>query len=380
MCMNETANASNTTQRSTEMKTFPSAGDLLASPSPSTGGDASDYTCSSSLDGSATSCEEEDSSRRSGLTPTPHAVHRRHKLLRRQSSMQEAGMHLTAGTIVSIAVVVFSLFFPFVSTPTAARETYQFAFWKYDPELSHFDNTLWTYGTDYFLAVCLLFLGASIKVTHPSFANAGWRSRGLLACYMFSVIAGGLAHQFYTTVEERNTLSFRLLWTVCVGTVAAASGFMGAAGTELLRLDHAQNPHETFLVPVIPDWFWVGYACSVTATVAYGGFSCHRPACDIFIAGITQFPSTFYVIGILFCQLRRYKRITNTMRIVGCIGFILNAPLLPLYPILVQYTDWSLASVNTLLHSWLLVAWSLQGLCLRHVGNAVIAASSSKRD
>ena len=135
-------------------------------------------------------------------------------------------MHLTAGTIVSIAVVVFSLFFPFAFTPTAARDTYQFAFWEYDPELSHFDNTLWTYGTDYLLAFFLLVLGFSINVAHPSFSNAGWRSRGLLACYMFSVTAGGLAHQLYTTVEERNTMSFRILWTVCVGTVAAASGFM----------------------------------------------------------------------------------------------------------------------------------------------------------
>ena len=71
-------------------------------------------------------------------------------------------MHLTAGTLASIVVVAFSLFFPFFFTPTAAKDTYKFAFWQYDPQLSHFDNTAWTYGKDYFLAVFMLLLGASI--------------------------------------------------------------------------------------------------------------------------------------------------------------------------------------------------------------------------
>lgn len=53
------------------------------------------------------------------------------------------------------------------------------------------------------------------------------------------------------------------------------------------------------------------------------------------------------------------------------IGFIGNAPLLPLYPLLVQYTDWTLASINTLLHSWLLVMWGMQGLSLWHVCDVV---------
>ena len=298
------------------------------------------------------------------------------RLLRRQSSMQEAGLHLTAGTVVSCLVVAFSLFLPFLLAPAAAVETYKFAFWKYDPELSHFDNTPWTYGTDYFLAASMLLLTLTINANHDSLHNAGWLSRGLLASYMFSVTAGGLAHQFYTTVEQRNTVSFRILWTVVVGTVTLASGFMGATGSELLRLDYERHPHQKsglMMIPVIPDWFWIGYAVFVTGTVILGAFSCHRPACDIFIAGITQFVSTFYVIAILFAGLRNYKNITNFMRCAGCLGFILNAPLLPLYPILVQYTDWSLAAVNTLLHTWLLVAWSLQGLCLRHIGNAVVA-------
>jgi hypothetical protein len=59
-------------------------------------------------------------------------------------------------------------------------------------------------------------------------------------------------------------------------------------------------------------------------------------------------------------------------RIVGVMGFILNAPLLPMYPLLVQYTNWSTASINTLLHTWLLVAWGLQGIALRRVEQALV--------
>jgi hypothetical protein len=43
-----------------------------------------------------------------------------------------------------------------------------------------------------------------------------------------------------------------------------------------------------------------------------------------------------------------------------------------MYPLLVQYTDWSLASVNTLLHSWLCVAWSMQGISMQHVIQALV--------
>ena len=59
-------------------------------------------------------------------------------------------------------------------------------------------------------------------------------------------------------------------------------------------------------------------------------------------------------------------------RIAGVLGFILNAPLLPLYPLLVQYTSWSTSRINTLLHTWLLVAWALQGISLRQVELALV--------
>lgn len=296
-----------------------------------------------------------------------------------RSDWKEATLYVTAGTQVSVAVVAFSLNLPFLFTPSAALNTFQFASWAYDDALSHFDNTYWTYGTDYALGIAMWLLTLRVpKAQGSRFRTAGWLSRGLLICYLLSVLAGAIAHQFFTSTEARNTLSFRYLWTICVGTVAAGSGFMGATATALHRLDQ-ENAHDLkllhFKIPLVQEWFWVGYTFVVSAMVALGSFSCQRPACDIFIVGITQFPSTFYMMLLLRNGLGDIG-IKPAMRVLGCLGFILNAPLLPLYPILVHYTNWSLASVNTLLHSWLLVAWSLQGLTLRHVGKAVVRHES----
>jgi hypothetical protein len=58
-------------------------------------------------------------------------------------------------------------------------------------------------------------------------------------------------------------------------------------------------------------------------------------------------------------------------RIMYYVGFIGNAPLLPLYPLLVQYTDMSLAGINTLLHSWLMAMWGMQGISLLHICSVV---------
>lgn len=94
-----------------------------------------------------------------------------------------------------------------------------------------------------------------------------------------------------------------------------------------------------------------------------GYISFKRPACDIFIAGITQFPPTFYCMGAL--GLRNWPKrgdvaavkgespidlVRLSYRLMYYVGFIGNAPLLPMYPLLVQYTDMSLGGINTLLH------------------------------
>eukprot|EP01083_Nonionella_stella_P023510 65061_1 len=124
----------------------------------------------------------------------------------------------------------------------------------------------------------------------------------------------------------------------------------------------------------------------MAAACAFGYISFKRPACDIFIAGITQFPTTFYCLAAL--GLRRWPKRKSSAaagkgeespidlvrlpyRLMYYIGFIGNAPLLPMYPALVQYSGMSLAGINTLLHSWLMVMWGMQGVSLLHLCKAM---------
>lgn len=287
---------------------------------------------------------------------------------------------IVSGCIAGALVTGFAVWFPFALAPVAASKTYFWAFYQYEDGLSYFDNTAWTYGTDYGLAVVMALLSASIlRYSRPNVSDSLCnRSAGLLLGYCISVIAGGYCHQFYTTLEDRNSWSFRMLWTICVGTVSAASGCMGSSGTEVIRKFQQQpNCNPTLLrIPVIPESFWWAFGTLVTAVCAWGGMSFQRPACDIFIAGITQFPSTFYLMVFFFTV--EHPKAELSARILGVIGFILNAPLLPMYPLLIQYTDWSLASVNTLLHCWLCVAWSLQGYSLRHMIQVLVATQDEE--
>jgi hypothetical protein len=288
---------------------------------------------------------------------------------------------VVSGTAAGAMLTAFGLWFPFALAPEAAIKTYDWAFYNYDASLSHFDNTAWTYGTDYTLTAVMAIGAASIMW----YSQAGVSDRlcrhsaGLLMGYCISVLAGGYCHQNYTTLESRNSLSFRLLWTICVGTVTAASGFMGCSGTEVIRQFQKQPNCNPLLlrIPLIPESFWWALGTFVTAVCAYGGMSFQRPACDIFIAGITQAPSTFYLMT--FFMTVEHPKAKLSARILGTIGFILNAPLLPMYPLLIQYTDWSLASVNTLLHTWLCVAWSLQGYSLRHMIQALVEIRDEKK-
>jgi len=280
-----------------------------------------------------------------------------------------------AGTAASVATNGFAYWFPHFLAPVAAKKTYDFAVYNYDPRISHFDNTAWTYGTDYALALVMGFVVYSImRYYRPGVSDRlCLYSASLLLGYCVSVTAGGYCHQFYTSVESRNSISFRILWTICVGTVSFASASMGISGTEVVRQFQQQQKCSPYLksLPVIPEPFWIAFGVFTTIVTAMGGMSFQRPACDIFVAGITQFPPTFYLM--VFFALVQHPKVPYSARIIGIVGFILNAPLLPMYPLLIQYTDLSLASVNTLLHSWLCVAWSMQGYSLKLMIRALVA-------
>ena len=135
--------------------------------------------------------------------------------------------------------------------------------------------------------------------------------------------------------------------------------------------------------PVPPRWFWPVYGAYMAAACGLGRMSYKRPACDIFIAGITQFPTTAYcVVALASGSSRRWPTRHSTAsssssscdnptaassssssssspidlvrlpyRIMYYAGFVGNSPLLPMYPLLVQYSGMSLGAINTLLHA-----------------------------
>ncbi len=295
---------------------------------------------------------------------------------------------------VSVAVLEFSQWFPFniPGVASAAVKTYIPAGFQYDNELSRFDNTAWTYNTDYLLTAVMSFLAYKCLMACsldgcPARNSASLRLRlysaSLLICYGVSTLAGGWAHQHFTSIESLNTLRFRLFWIVCVGNVSFASCYMGLIGREVQRVFGIKGA-----VPLGPWWFWPMYGTYMVVATALGYISFKRPACDIFIAGITQFPTTFYCL--LALGLRNWPKTSSTAtstsrspkksavdlvgrcyRIMYYIGFIGNAPLLPMYPLLVQYSGMSLAGINTLLHCWLMVMWGFQGISLLHLCNAI---------
>eukprot|EP00568_Trieres_chinensis_P004010 CAMPEP_0183290970 /NCGR_PEP_ID=MMETSP0160_2-20130417/534_1 /TAXON_ID=2839 ORGANISM="Odontella Sinensis, Strain Grunow 1884" /NCGR_SAMPLE_ID=MMETSP0160_2 /ASSEMBLY_ACC=CAM_ASM_000250 /LENGTH=403 /DNA_ID=CAMNT_0025451699 /DNA_START=169 /DNA_END=1380 /DNA_ORIENTATION=+ len=291
--------------------------------------------------------------------------------------------------LIAAATKEFSIVFPYVLAPWAATRTYIPASYEYDEDNTHFDNSAWTWGTDYFLASLMTYFAirclrarSGCNLADSASHSLRVRSALLLLMYAVSTLAGAIAHQFYTSIDMMNTASFRILWTVCVGFVCAAGGMMGSIGSAICRgyRSNASKDEILLKIPVIPEWFWVCWGLYISGVCAMGTISYKRPACDIFIAGTTQLAPTTYCILALFT--RRWgddghdmaiqvgvaaSRVTRLYRLLYYIGFVANSPLLPLYPLLVQYTDWSLGTINTLLHSWLTVSWGMQALSLRHL-------------
>ncbi|KAL7555288.1 hypothetical protein ACHAWF_018991 [Thalassiosira exigua] len=292
---------------------------------------------------------------------------------------------------MSVFVLEFSLWFPFVipGVASAAKVTYEFAWFEYDPVHTKFDNTPWTYNTDYLLTAVMSVLAVRCLACRApdgcaSKDRASLRLRlysaSLLVCYGISTLAGAWAHQHFTSVEDLNTPRFRVFWFLCMGNVSFASCYMGLIGREVQKVFGVKGA-----IPLGPWWFWPAYGSYMALTCGLGYISFKRPACDIFIAGITQFPTTFYCLGAL--GLRRWPSrkskkdapeasspinlVRLPYRIMYYVGFIGNSPLLPLYPVLVQHSGMSLAGINTLLHSWLMVMWGLQGISLIHLCTAM---------
>jgi hypothetical protein len=138
---------------------------------------------------------------------------------------------------------------------------------------------------------------------------------------------------------------------------------------------------------IVSHSLWWIYGIYMTWVCITGEISYKRPACDIFVAGTMQFVPTMNCelsllslrwkdaipllegLSTTAMQPTQQYEITRNVRILFYIGFILNAPLLPLYPLFVQYTNLPLGVVNAILHmnltfAWGLQAWSLYRICL----------------
>jgi hypothetical protein len=310
----------------------------------------------------------------------------------------------------------FSQTFPAVLW-SKSTEYYVPASFQYDETETFFDNSIWTYGTDYLIAAFMAYGTLKCLLCDGGYLNANlrWIAAGLLAMYSISVIVGAFAHQFFTTLDSLNTVTFRILWTICVATVAIAGGFIGAIGSELGMKFDSYNMKTHFKVPILPMYFWVGWATALTIICIFGGLSYKRPACDIFIAGTTQTTPTAYSILVVWSRYWGQQRYNNrhhneehaqkdissssdvaefnngatkpqrtpstglselvdirirwakhlirevklSDRLIFYVALLLNAPLLPAYPILLDY-KLNLGLVNTILHSNLFVAWGLQ--------------------
>jgi hypothetical protein len=292
-----------------------------------------------------------------------------------------------------VMVVILSMFLAaFIPRlqSKAGRDTFLHAGFNYDEINTFFDNTFLTYGTDYMITVCMfyavykcLFATSIGAVSGNELMSDSSLSRGLrisssllFMSYGLSVLAGGIAHQFYINLEDLNSVSFRILWTVCVGCVTAAGGFMGACGSAMYFRLNQSMPQEMvrFRMVYIPYPYWIFYGGCMTIWCILGGISYKRPACDIFVAGTTQFvPTVYLVMTVLSVRWSSSKVATLPIELVKkgyrlciIIGFFLNAPLLPMYPLMVQYTSLSLGVVNALLHLNLTLAWGLQAIGIHH--------------
>ena len=254
--------------------------------------------------------------------------------------------------------------------------TYKLAGWSYPPD-AIFDNTWRTFLTDYVLsAICIywavrlfysdrvnkqrgeatLFCSDSERTEHqPAASPLRYRALLLLCHYAFQAALGGVSHQLYSgSTAELNTYAFRAAWTAVVGATAAAGGCFGLIGSELLRLADTRLQ--------LSNVAWLVYTIAMLALVASGALSCVRPACDVFIAGTSQAVPTFFLQACLLVWRRKVATLVPWKAYwVLQASLMTNAPLVFVYPFLVQRSGLPLGVVNAAMHAWLAASWAAQG-------------------
>jgi len=257
--------------------------------------------------------------------------------------------------------------------PSGAHLYWIPANWQYDSAHCHFCTSMWTWGTDYVLAI---FMARNAYLCLKNSKNSNVHSYSirrttavLFSVYCVSVFTGGLGHHYYTTLDDLNSLSFRILWFICVATVAMAGGIVGVMGS---RFGKAYNINEA---KILPEEFWIGYGVLMVLISATGAMSYQRPACDTFIAGSTQTFPTFYNLWIMYhiYSLKQQRQATKDIAtkhsiaqyLKYSVSYLLNAPPFPIYTQLL-HAQIDTSIINTYLHSNLFVTWNCQGYFIRY--------------
>lgn len=289
-------------------------------------------------------------------------------------------MNLSYLVSLNFFFIILTAFVAYFLPKYLSADLYIEAWWYYDVVNTRFDNTYLTYVTDYILAI---LTGGGALYIYLSCGASVLRNRccGLLMCYCASVTMGGITHQFFFGVKDLNTIAFRISWSICVGFVTLAGAFIGSVGNNLAQIASSSKQTSFFDIIIFPGWFWIFWGIFLTACVLQGAMSMKRPAADIFIAGITQtIPSTYVFLVLLskkwVVQISMDdQKGVSLGKILMMVGFYFNAPLLPLYPILVSY-NLNLGVINAILHFWLSLAWGMQCIGMMYFCKAFPSSSS----
>lgn len=367
--------------------------------------------------------------------------------------------------------------------------------WEYDVRYAEFDNTAWTWATDYLLvpwmgyvAYKLFALRDHYSTSRPNEAFVEIQdSFSIWSCLLFllcltSVLFGGIAHQTQLAPHALvdTPVIFRTLWMLCVGSVTLAVVPIGICATKLHHWYNFQR-RQLILLPkqhqrsplsvnasgatgvlrdlLVPEWIWVFYGFLITYALHLGYFSFQRPAADIFVVGAMQTPPTAYLLFVVLLVRhwsekqqeelsmenpplppitpparsstseavaspagdgevkrrssqvvvqprktpdprsqgsspsradRRHNGVhTNAIPVAEagsetvraafttCFFFLLNAPLILIYPMLIKQ-GYTLATINTYLHFHLAVAWGGEALGLLYLAKCTFFLQDSK--
>lgn len=247
--------------------------------------------------------------------------------------------------------------------------------WVYPPH-ARFDNTAWTYGTDYAITAVTFYLASLMWMEWRRWDTLRACSIGIMLLDGTSTLIGGAAHHVYSGIAtDLNSTTFRVTWTVVVGLTAVTGSVIGYLASSILWRCDFSHP----FTRLCSGPFWASWGVTLALANTGGMFSHARPACDIFIAGAAQaFPTFYLCFAVFYCFIfhRGKYKVSPHTPIILITALLNNAPLLFLFPHLVR--TFSLGVTNAILHSFLFVSWAGQGWALRLLLPAIPPANTGK--